>query len=33
MGHMLEPVEVDEDTLVIANVAGFHSRGDARRKY
>ena len=29
MGHVLEPVEVDEDTLVIANVAGFHSRGDA----
>jgi len=29
MGYMLESVEVEEDTLVIANVAGFHSRGDA----
>lgn len=33
MGLKLEPIEVEADTLVIANVAGFHSRGDATEEH
>ena len=33
MGYELEPIEVDEDTLVIGNVAGFHSRADASTEH
>lgn len=33
LGLELQPVEVQADTLVIANVAGFHSRGDATEEH
>ena len=33
IGLKLEPIEVEADTLVIANVAGFHSRGDATEEH
>ena len=30
MGYEMEPIYVNEDTLVIANVGGFHSRGNTK---
>ena len=33
LGLELEPITVQADTLVIANVAGFHSRGDATEEH
>jgi len=33
LGLELQPIEVQADTLVIANVAGFHSRGDATEEH
>ena len=33
MGFDLKPITVKANTLVIANVAGFHSRGDVKKEY
>jgi hypothetical protein len=33
MNFKLEPITVKANTLVIANVAGFHSRGEVETEY
>ena len=33
MNFELEPITVKANTLVIANVAGFHSRGQVKKEY